>query len=93
MYWSPKYGIPLTKDCISLHRFFKLHQAVHLVDITSRPENKTDRLWKVRDIYDRIRRKCQELPLETNLCVDEQIVPSKDQLNIKSKSKKRDIKI
>ncbi|KAG5883639.1 hypothetical protein JTB14_025142 [Gonioctena quinquepunctata] len=97
MYWSPKYGIPLIKDSISLHRFFKLRQAVHLVDITGRPENNTDILWKVRDIYDSIRRRCQELPLETNLCVDEQIVPFKGQLNIKqyikNKPKKWGIKI
>ncbi|KAG5866762.1 hypothetical protein JTB14_005278 [Gonioctena quinquepunctata] len=39
MYWSPKYGIPLIKDSISLHRFFKLRQAVSQVDITGRPEN------------------------------------------------------
>lgn len=97
MYWSSKYGIPLIKDSMSVLRFFKLRQAIHLVDITSRPENNTDRLWKVRDIYDCIRRRCQELPLETNLCVDEQIVPFKGQLNvkqyIKNKPKKWGVKI
>lgn len=59
MYWSPKYGIPLIKESISLLRFFKLRQTVLLVDITSRPENNNDRLWKVRDIYDSIRKRCQ----------------------------------
>lgn len=55
------------------------------------------RLWKVRGLYDSIRNRCLELPLETNLSVDEQIIPFKGQINIKqyvkNKPKKWGVKI
>lgn len=55
------------------------------------------RLWKVRCLYDSVRSRCRQLPLETNLSVDEQMVPFKGQINIKqyvkNKPKKWGIKI
>lgn len=38
---------------------------------------------KVRDIYNAIKNRSKELQAETNLCMDEQIVSSKGQINIK----------
>lgn len=97
MYWHPFIGIPLVKDNMSYNRFCKLRGTLHLVDITARGDNNMDRFWKVRAIYDSIRQRCRTLPLETNLCVDEQIVPFKGQINvkqyIKNKPKKWGIKI
>jgi hypothetical protein len=82
---------------MSFNRFSKLRNALHLVDITQRPDNNNDRLWKVRDLYNSILGRCRELPLETDLCVDEQMVPFKGQINIKqyikNKPKKWGIKI
>lgn len=96
MYWQSNIGIPLIKDAMPLNRFFKLRKTVHLVDVTQRGDN-LDRLWKVRKIYDSIRNRCRELPLEQNLSIDEQIVPFKGQINIrqyiKNKPKKWGIKI
>lgn len=57
-------------------RFNELLYTLHLVDITSRVENK-NRLWKVRGLYNDIK---DLLPMETNLFVDEQIITLKGQL-------------
>jgi len=38
---------------------------------------------KVRPLIDRVMQRCQELEVEENVCIDEQIVPFKGQLNIK----------
>ncbi|XP_031332211.1 piggyBac transposable element-derived protein 2-like isoform X2 [Photinus pyralis] len=92
MYWHRSMGIPLVKDNMPLSRFYKLRQAIHIVDITSREENNQDRLWKVRCLYESVRRRCLKLPLETNLCVDEQIVPFKGQINIKQYVKNKPTK-
>lgn len=96
LYWSQHLGINIIKENMTFNRFSKLRNTVHLVDITARGKN-TDRLWKVRDIYKAIRNRCVELPLETNLCVDEQIIPFKGQINIKqylpNKPKKWGIKL
>ncbi|OWR41364.1 putative transcription factor COE1 [Danaus plexippus plexippus] len=40
-----------------------------------KPTNCTDVFYKVRPIYNAIRSRCLEIPLEKELCVDEQIVP------------------
>lgn len=97
MYWDGSIGIPIIKHNMQQKRFSKLRQCIHLVDITARPQGNSDRLWKVRSLYDAIRNRCLELPLETNLCVDEQMVPFKGQINIKqfikNKPKKWGIKI
>jgi hypothetical protein len=95
--WNSTLGISIIKHNMSFNRFSKLRNALHLVDITQRPDNNNDRLWKVRDLYNSILGRCHELPLETDLCVDEQMVPFKGQINIKqyikNKPKKWGIKI
>ncbi|KAJ8910560.1 hypothetical protein NQ315_008945 [Exocentrus adspersus] len=96
MYWQKNIGIPLVQENMAFNRFSKLRQTVHLVDVNDR-QGTVDRLWKVRDLYNSIRQRCQELPMETFLCVDEQMVPFKGQINIKqyikNKPKKWGIKI
>lgn len=97
MYWDSSIGISIIKENMTLKRFSKLRQSINLVDITAREVGNTDRLWKVRSIYNSIRSRCLELPLETDLCIDEQIVPFKGQINIKqyikNKPKKWGIKL
>ncbi|VVC98366.1 unnamed protein product [Leptidea sinapis] len=41
----------------------------------NKPKNCNDVFYKVRPIYEAIRKQCLQLPLEKELCVDEQIVP------------------
>lgn len=48
-----------------------------------KPENYEDKLYKVRPIIESVRRRCLELKLEEQLCVDEQIVPFTGHLSIK----------
>ncbi|KAE9522589.1 hypothetical protein AGLY_017011 [Aphis glycines] len=42
------------------------------------PNNNHDKFVKIRPLYDLIKKKCNELPKERNLCIDEQIVPFKE---------------
>ena len=64
--------------------------------MADKPAN-DDRLWKVRPTIDRVIKRCQERSIEENICIDEQIVPFKRQLNIKqhlqNKLCKRGIKV
>lgn len=97
MYWNPSMGLRIISENMTLRRFYKLRQTIHLVDINSREDDNNDRLWKVRSLYESFRKRCLELPLEQNLCVDEQVVPFKGNLNIKqylkNKPKKWGVKI
>ena len=64
-------------------RFYKLRQNLHMVDNLDNGFERTDRLWKVRPIYDELQSCCHQLPLEARLCIDEQIIPFKENLNIR----------
>lgn len=81
-YWEPKFSIPLVANTMPQNRFYKLRQNLHFVDTTQKPNN-SDRFWKIRPLYDRIRAKCLSLPIETCLSIDEQMVPFKGTLNVK----------
>lgn len=75
MYWETNISIPLFTENMTRDRFFELRNNLHLVDNMKMPSNCKDAFYKVRPIYDAIRSRCLEIPLEKELCVDEQIVP------------------
>ncbi|GBP37758.1 PiggyBac transposable element-derived protein 3 [Eumeta japonica] len=75
MYWETNISIPLFTENMARDRFFELRNNLHLVDNTATSGNSKDAFIKVRPIFDAVRKRCLDLPLEKNLCVDEQIVP------------------
>lgn len=48
---------------------------LHIVDNTKIPADCKDIFHKMGPIYDAVRNRCLDLPLEQQLCVDEQMVP------------------
>ncbi|KAF0747099.1 piggyBac transposable element-derived protein 3-like [Aphis craccivora] len=64
-------------------RFFSLRNNLHIVDNNEIPNGNKDKFVKVRPLYTPLQKKCSSLPMERNLCVDEQMVPFKEQLSIK----------
>lgn len=72
--------IPGICQTMSRNRFEKLRNCLHVIN--EKP-NTNDRLWKVWPVIDSILKRCRELKIEENLCVDEQMIPSKGSLNIK----------
>ncbi|KAG5864302.1 hypothetical protein JTB14_002779 [Gonioctena quinquepunctata] len=75
MYWEKFFGIGIFLENMSRDRFFQLRSSLHLLNNLEKPENCVDKLYKVRPLIDVIRKRCLELQLEEELCVDEQIVP------------------
>lgn len=82
-YWDKKLYIPQIADYMPFNRFSKLRQNLHFVDNTEKDPNNKDRFWKVRPLYNQIRSRCLKLPLENMVCIDEQMIPFKEELNIK----------
>lgn len=82
MYWSSSINIGLFRDTLSRDRFFQLRSNLHLVNNNERPSEDTDVFYKVRPLYDSIRKRCLELPLEEYLSIDEQIVPFRGKLSV-----------
>lgn len=90
MYWEPKFAIPLIAENISVNRFFKLRNNMHFT--SEEDKDSTDRLWKIRPLYNKIRERCHSLDPEEVYSVDEQMVPFKGSLNIKQYIKNKPTK-
>lgn len=70
-------------DNMARDRFFTLRRNFHVLNNTEIPKNNTDKFIKIRPLYDAINKKMNSLPVERNLCVDEQMVPYKGHLQMK----------
>ncbi|KAM4580374.1 piggyBac transposable element-derived protein 3-like [Odontesthes bonariensis] len=83
MYWEAGMEIGIFQNTMPRDRFFQLRSHLHLVNNLEKPADNKDVFFKVRPLYDAIRSRCLELPLEENLCVDEQMVPFRGTLSVK----------
>ncbi|KAG5871942.1 hypothetical protein JTB14_022417 [Gonioctena quinquepunctata] len=81
-YWEARLEVPIIANSMSRNHFYKLRQHLHFVNTMEKP-NINDRFWKVRPLFNTIRKKCLKLPLEKCLCVDEQMMPSKGKIDVK----------
>lgn len=77
MFYDTSIGIKFFTENMARKRFFAIRNNLHLCDASDRDKNCKDRLYKVRPVIDLVRKRLLELPLEENLCVDEQIIPYK----------------
>uniref|UniRef100_A0A672KZ53 PiggyBac transposable element-derived protein domain-containing protein n=1 Tax=Sinocyclocheilus grahami TaxID=75366 RepID=A0A672KZ53_SINGR len=82
MYWEAGMDIGIFQNTMCRDRFFQLRSHLYLVNNLERPAENNDVFYKVRPLYDAMRRRCLELPLEENLCVDEQMVPFRGSLSV-----------
>lgn len=76
MYYN-RYGHTFFKDSLTERRFSALRTNLHLVDVLVHDPNSKDKLWKVQPIIDAVRKRLWEVPLEENVCIDEQMIPFK----------------
>lgn len=83
MYWEQKSRISIIANNMTRNRFFELRSNFHVMDNNTVPTNNKDRFIKVRPIYNVLKRRCNELAIEKNVCVDEQMVPFKGKLSVK----------
>lgn len=82
MYWDTVLGIHVFLDNMTRNRFFELRSNLHITQTIDKTIGCTDRLFKVRPLYNAIRERLQQLQMEKNICVDEQMVPFMGNLNI-----------
>gem|GEM_PF-6597447 len=80
LYWSGKLHIKLFTENMSRNRFYQIRTNFYLVNNLDIPKDNTD---KMRPLFNSIRKRCLELPLERDLCDDEQTVPFKGQHSAK----------
>jgi len=71
MYWEQKSRINTIANNMTRNRFFELRFCYHVIDNNTIPTNNIDRFIKARPLYDLLKKRCNELPVEQNICVDE----------------------
>ena len=64
MYWEAGMDIGIFRNTMIRDRFFQLWSHLHLVNNLERPAENNDVFYKVRPLYDALRRRCLELPLD-----------------------------
>lgn len=82
-YWEKRLRVPIIADAMPRDRFHRLRTALHFVNVLEKDPNCKDRMWKVRPLYNTLRGRMTTLQLETELCIDEQMIPFKGRLNVK----------
>lgn len=84
MYFSKEYGNMTIKNAMTRSRFFSIRNSLKVVyDDEVTTQNKTDRLWKVRPLLERVRNGCNRQIKEQHLSLDEMMIPFTGQCNVK----------
>ncbi|XP_015367868.1 PREDICTED: piggyBac transposable element-derived protein 3-like [Diuraphis noxia] len=73
LYWEENFQINLISRNMSRDRFFALRTNFHIIDNSTISKENKDKFTKVRPLFDAVLKKCNSLPLEQELCVDEQM--------------------
>lgn len=90
MYWKSHANFKIITDNMTLKRFFQIRSAIHFT--TKENENPDDRFWKVRPLFESIRKYCLTLKTGMYLSIDEQMIPYRGDLNIKQYIKNKPTK-
>ena len=79
MYWSEATRHEPVSSTLTLKRYKKLREFLHVVDNAEndKPENKEDKYFKVKPLLEATRANCQKVEEEVNNSTDEQIISAK----------------
>ena len=83
MYWSNELYFEKVASVMTLNRFEKIKLFLHCNDDMQRPENCTDKLYKIRPIVNMLKESFISLKHEEIMCIDEQVVPFKGRSSLK----------
>ena len=84
MHWDTSLGLyrEFAASYMSRDRFLEIKSNLHLVDNNSITSYE-DKLVKIRPLVNHLRAKFQNIPMDQELCIDEQMVPFKGASQIK----------
>jgi hypothetical protein len=76
MYWSEKWRVPIIAQAMNRNRFYSIRTSLKVVfDQDIGPEQRVDKIWKIRPLFDRILKGCHEQDRCIALSIDEMIIP------------------
>lgn len=87
MYWRKSLKVMMFSETMTHNRFYQLRSNLHIVNNLEMKDS-DDKFFKVRPIFEFVRKRCKELEMEQDLSVDEQIIPFKGHHSTKQYMKK-----
>lgn len=77
LFWKKGFAIPLLSETMTRDRFFRIRSSLKAVIDIDVPveERKSDRLWKVRPVINRVRKGCLAQARTSDVSIDEQMIP------------------
>ena len=76
MYWSQKWKVRIIAMAMTRNRFFFIRcrlKCVYDAEVTD--EQKIQKVWKIKPLFDRILNGCHEQNRPKEMCIDEMIIP------------------
>lgn len=83
MYWSPELNLEIFKSSMTCDRFFQLRNHLHIVNNLEKPDDCTDKFYKVRPLLEAIRKRILQFEVDEVVSIDEQIIPFDGRLVMK----------
>ncbi|KAE9522588.1 hypothetical protein AGLY_017010 [Aphis glycines] len=80
MYWQKEFRIEIIASNMTRNRFFELRTHFHVMNNEEIPQTNIDKFIKVRPLYNYMKHRFHQLPIERNISIDEQMVPFKGKL-------------
>ncbi|CAH2002552.1 unnamed protein product [Acanthoscelides obtectus] len=84
-HWAAGTRIPQIADVMNINRFEELKRFIHFSDNNSATKN-TD---KIKPVLNQIRTACQKIPFEEHLSCNEQIIPFKGRISLRTYNPKK----
>lgn len=81
LYWHSLVGIPVVKETMPVNTFERVRRFLHFNNNCE--TDHTDKLFKIRPVFDYLNEKFRSVPMEESLSVDEQICATKARHHLK----------
>lgn len=83
MYWEHEFRINIIADNMTRNRLFELRTHFHVMDNEEVSPTNKDKFIKVKPLFNYLKNRFYQLPIERNISIDEQMVPFKGRLDSK----------
>ncbi len=86
MYWENCTRYDNVAKVMSRNRFEEIKRFLHFVDNSTRPlqgSPDTDKLFKIRPLFEKLRKNCLQIKPEEHNSIDEQMIPFKGRSNLR----------
>ena len=89
MYWSQTMRLPKIADVMPLARWETVKRLLHINDNDTRPDDCTDRLYKIRPFIDAVSNMVRSVMPGEKMSIDEQVIPFKGKSRLRQYNPKK----